>query len=358
MSLNRRTLLGRAGAILACLLMPSLFMPSLVTPMSAAAATGKSGKAAKTATADPARAVRRKLLADVQTWGYQLRLLNFAELAAAPIDLLITDHGFSDGRQFIRQFEPREVANLKTKPDGSRRLVVAYLSIGEAEQYRFYWNEAWFNPATKPSWLGQMNPRWFGNFPVDFWQPEWQRLMVGGPDAYLDRILAQGFDGIYLDRADVFQETLQRHPQGARTMAQFIAQLAAAGRAKNPEFLVILQNAEELIAERPVREAIDAIAKEDLYYGLDFSENANSRDAVAYAERDLLRAQAAGKRIFVVEYVGDAEAQRRVIDRSKARGFLPYFGPRDLRSLTIDPRTLAPDYAGPLVPQERATRGP
>ncbi len=323
-----------------------------------AAATGglaasKTSKAARVSPIEAARASRRKTLAAVQTWGYQLRLLNFPELAASPTDLLVIDHGFSDGRRFIRQFEAAEIANLKTKPDGSRRLVVAYLSIGEAERYRFYWQEAWFDPATKPAWLGEMNPRWFGNYPVDFWHPDWQRLMTGGPDTYVARILAQGFDGIYLDRADVFQERLDRHPQGAKSMAQFIARIAAEARSTTPEFLIILQNAEELIAEVPLRDAIDAIAKEDLYFGLDFTQGANPVDAIRFAERDLKRAQAAGKRIFVVEYVDNPAAQKSVMERCKARGYLPYFGPRDLRSLVIDPATLAPDYSGPLVPQER-----
>jgi cysteinyl-tRNA synthetase, unknown class len=342
MRINRRGLI--TGAMTAGIA-PSLW------PVVGSLAAGKPAPAAKVGQA-AAAATRRKTLAQVRTWGYQLRLLNFPEMAASATDLLVTDHGFSDGRRFIRQFEPREIEYLQTRPDGSRRLVLAYLSIAEAERYRFYWDNAWFEPATKPSWLGEMNPRWAGNYPVDYWRPEWQRLITGSPDAYVARILAQGFDGIYLDRADVFQELLARHPQGAKTMAQFVARIAADARAIKPDCLVILQNAEELIAERPVREAIDAIAKEDLYFGLDFNEGPNSAEAIGYAERDLQRAQAAGKRIFVVEYVGAASAQRSVIARCKARGFLPYFAPRDLRSLTADPATLAPDYRGPLAPQE------
>lgn len=298
------------------------------------------------------RAQRQKLLAAVQTWGYQLRLLNFAELASSPTDLIVIDHGFSDGRRFIRQFEPGEIDALKVRPDGRRRLVVAYLSIGEAERYRFYWDPAWFETATRPSWLGDVNPRWAGNYPVDYWHPDWQRIITGGPDSYVSRIMAQGFDGLYLDRADIFQDLIRRHPQGARTMAGFIARIAAEARATNPGKLVILQNAEELIAEKLVRDSIDAIAKEDLYFGLDHTEAANATDAVAFAERDLRRAQNAGKRIFVIEYVRQPQLQQRVIERCRARGYLPYFGPRDLSSLITDPAVLAPGYAGPLVPQE------
>ena len=32
-------------------------------------------------------------------------------------------------------------ATIKIKNNGGKRIVVAYLSIGEAENYRFYWNK-------------------------------------------------------------------------------------------------------------------------------------------------------------------------------------------------------------------------
>ena len=36
-----------------------------------------------------------------------------------------------------------DLARLRVKPDGSRRVVLSYLSIGEAENYRYYWNKSW-----------------------------------------------------------------------------------------------------------------------------------------------------------------------------------------------------------------------
>jgi len=32
-----------------------------------------------------------------------------------------------------------EVASLRTKVNGESRLVIAYMSIGDAEDYRYYW---------------------------------------------------------------------------------------------------------------------------------------------------------------------------------------------------------------------------
>ncbi|HDP34189.1 MAG TPA: hypothetical protein ENN29_03660 [Candidatus Hydrogenedentes bacterium] len=96
-----------------------------------------------------------------------------------------------------------EVARLQTKPNGARRLVVAYMSIGEAEAYRYYWRDEW-RPGN-PDWLERENPDWAGNYKVRYWAPEWQSIIYGGADAYLDRIIAAGFDGAYLDLIDAYE---------------------------------------------------------------------------------------------------------------------------------------------------------
>ncbi len=324
---------------------------------SAAALATPATAAPKPKAADVAREARRKALAAVKSWGIQLRLINFQTIAAAPVDMVVIDHGFSDGIRFLRQFEPSEIEYLKTGPDGRRRLVISYMSIGEIETYRWYWPEAWWDETKRPAWIGPENPRWPRNYPVNFWEPDWQRIITG-PDGYAARIMRQGFDGFYLDRADVYEELLKQHPQGAKTMSAFVSRIASTARAINPEAIVILQNAEALIAEKPIQAAIDAVSKEDLYFGLDHTEAANPRDAIAFAEKDLRRARALDKRVFAIEYVGDPAKQREVVARMSANGFLPYFAPRDLRNLTLDPTTLSNAYTGPLVPQEPGPQEP
>lgn len=77
------------------------------------------------------------------------------------------------------------------------------MSIGEAEDYRFYWKNEWkTNP---PVWLGEENPDWEGNYKVWYWEKEWQNIIISDPDSYLQRILNAGFDGVYLDIIDAFE---------------------------------------------------------------------------------------------------------------------------------------------------------
>ncbi|MFC1935078.1 endo alpha-1,4 polygalactosaminidase [Chloroflexota bacterium] len=96
-----------------------------------------------------------------------------------------------------------DVATLQTKPNGVSRLVIAYMSIGEAEDYRYYWQNSW--TSNPPSWLEKENPNWYGNYKVRYWDSAWQDIIYGNDTSYLRKILDAGFDGVYLDIIDAFE---------------------------------------------------------------------------------------------------------------------------------------------------------
>jgi cysteinyl-tRNA synthetase len=81
--------------------------------------------------------------------------------------------------------------------------VFCYLSIGEAEDYRYYWQPDWNN--NKPDWLGAENPDWAGNYKVKYWHKSWQDIIYGNNHSYLQKILDAGFNGVYLDIIDAFE---------------------------------------------------------------------------------------------------------------------------------------------------------
>ena len=113
-------------------------------------------------------------------------------------DVFIIDL-FFDGAEFSTS----DIASLKTKKNGGKRLVIAYMSIGEAEDYRYYWKTDW--KVGSPSFIEAENPDWEGNYKVQYWNTEWQNIIYGASDSYLDRIIAAGFDGAYLDIIDAFE---------------------------------------------------------------------------------------------------------------------------------------------------------
>ncbi len=114
-------------------------------------------------------------------------------------DIVITDLFYS----VTEALTASEIASLKVKANGSARLLISYISIGEAENYRYYWKSEWeTNP---PSWLAEENPDWPGDYKVRYWDKNWQNIIYGNDDSYLKKILDAGFDGVYLDIIDAFE---------------------------------------------------------------------------------------------------------------------------------------------------------
>lgn len=103
------------------------------------------------------------------------------------------------------QFTASEINQLKTKANGGKRLVLCYMSIGEAEDYRYYWDSDWNKKRNQPDWIYKENKDWRGNYKVFYWAPEWRSIIYQSKDSYLNRILDAGFDGTYLDVIDAFE---------------------------------------------------------------------------------------------------------------------------------------------------------
>lgn len=268
----------------------------------------------------------------VTSWGYQLQKPKLQQLADSPFDLLVIDYTKDGDDQSA--FTPTELARLKQKPDGSRRRVVAYLSIGEAESYRGYWQSAW--KKQKPSWLLAENPEWEENYAVCFWDPGWQSIILGTPQSRLDRILSAGFDGVYLDKTDVFEDMRAKRMPEARSrrdleadMAAFVTQISTYAKARKPDFLVIMQNTEVLLERADLRRVLDGVAKEELLYGVDSPERKNSRDDIHYSSERLDLMKADGKLVLVVEYLNNAAKIEDAVSTVSGLGYTLYISDKN-----------------------------
>ena len=113
-------------------------------------------------------------------------------------DMVIMDL-FHEGESFTAE----EISALKYKNNGGARLVLCYASIGEAEDYRYYWRDEW--TMDRPVWLEAENDDWEGNYKVRYWDPEWKAIIFGNDDSYIKKIIDAGFDGAYLDIIDAFE---------------------------------------------------------------------------------------------------------------------------------------------------------
>lgn len=276
----------------------------------------------------PAWAAPRAGLDNVRSWGYQLQQVDPAAVAAAPYDLVVIDYA-RDGTA-NSAFEPARIAQMQRKPDGQRRIVLAYLSIGEAEDYRFYWQRDW--AVAPPAWLGAENPDWPGNYAVHYWDPAWQALILDGPGSYLDAIIDAGFDGVYLDRIDAFDVPDVDHsrPRRLQLMSDFVGRIASHARERRPGFIVVGQNGEELLGDPAYAATVDGAGKEDLFFGIAGDGVANGNAELRASLRYLQPFLASGKPVLLVEYLDDPQSIAQVRQKAAALGTPLFIGDREL----------------------------
>jgi uncharacterized protein (TIGR01370 family) len=78
---------------------------------------------------------------------YQLRRINLASIRQTKFDLVITDYSRDDSHE--KKFTPEKIDDLKASPGGPKT-VLSYTSIGETEDYRWYWQR----PGTRTGTAG------------------------------------------------------------------------------------------------------------------------------------------------------------------------------------------------------------
>jgi cysteinyl-tRNA synthetase len=219
---------------------------------------------------------------------------------------------------------------------GGDKIVLCYMSIGQAEDYRFYWRREWReNP---PVWLDDPDQEWAGDYWVRYWDPEWQAIIYGAPESYLDRIMELGFDGVYLDRVDAYwYYEEQGRETAAREMADFVIGLADYARERQPGFGVFPQNAEELgIRFSDYLDTVTGIGVEDLYYGYPRDHEPSPADWTAERESILDEWVEAGKLGLTMVYTRRREQIDDTYARAQARGYVPFVTVRSLGQLIIN----------------------
>jgi cysteinyl-tRNA synthetase len=224
---------------------------------------------------------------EVSTFIYQLQKLFKTEsvdlLDATEYDMLVVEPGFNFT---VYPYKTEYmVTQLKTKPNGDERILLAYIDIGQAEDYRDNWlaNQAsstdnWQVPTLgnpgNPEFIVSTYPDgWEGNFPVAYWDPDWRKLWNGN-NGIIQKIADFGFDGIYLDRVeaydddDIIARAATDGVDPAFEMMEFIQAMKTKGQVVKSDFLVVAQNASYLLDFNPERYAsiISALATEDTWF--------------------------------------------------------------------------------------------
>ena len=254
-----------------------------------------------------------------------------AKLAACGRDWIVLDARFSSD-------EPWTVKDLSAIRAGKTgRKIIAYLSIGEAEDYRAYWQPGW--RTQPPAFLLKENPEWKGNYRVKYWQPDWQQLIL----ADVDKITAAGFDGVYLDIVDGF-ETFEQdgknfiddrvNPETKQTyrrdMVDWVKAVAARVRQTNPAAMVIPQNGAQLLAHADFLATVDAIGLEDVFTRGDKLQKAAD---TKYVLERLAPLKGTRKPVLDIEYAKKPERRVKAQELATQQGFTWLITDRQLKTL-------------------------
>ncbi len=260
---------------------------------------------------------------------YQLQNFDMEAVGQTAYDLVIMDYSVDGDDETA--YSAEDIASLKASP-GGEKIVLAYMSIGEAEDYRFYWQEEW-EPGI-PAWLDAENPDWVGNYKVRYWESDWQAIVF----AYTDRLLTAGFDGAYLDIIDAFW---YYYDQGRETapqeMADFVANIAAYARQRDPDFLIFPQNGAELVTMVDgYLEVVDGIGQEDIYYGYEEDDVPTPAEVTAELETYLDIFVEVDKLVLTIDYTTTPAHIDDAYARSLAKGYVPFVTIRDLDELIVN----------------------
>lgn len=254
-------------------------------------------------------------------WLYQLQKLDVKETDRENFSFAVV--GPELGGKNGKKLSQKEVQYLKD----NGMTPVAYLSIGEASFYEWFWKEEWgsFSEGAvqvtneAPSWLGKVpNKDWPEGVKVRYWHDEWWEIIK----TQLDFIIASGYEGVYLDIVDAFQywgndgtygegneARFETDPlnedDAADEMIKLIENISIYTKATNSDFLVFPQNGESIVQyddDQSFLHAIDGIGLEDLWF--------NEEELSIYTENRLPyieKFSEAGKIVLSVDYVDDGE---------------------------------------------------
>ncbi len=246
-----------------------------------------------------------------RSWIFWLQNIDYETLLNFPVDLAVIDPDDSG-------FAASQILEIRK----TGKLIIAYLSIGEAEDYRSYWREEWrINP---PEWLGEENSDWEGCYKVKYWHSEWREIVL----ERLNQIIKLGYDGVYLDVVDAYEYWTEKGYSKAREeMIKLVILISQTAKGIDSTFLIIPQNAVELVSIPEYLDAIDGVGKEDTWYLL------NEPRPVGLVERDLKYLDIVArnnKLVLVIDYVTELDKIEKFFSEALKRGYAPYVGPLDL----------------------------
>ena len=214
------------------------------------------------------------------------------------------------------------------------KTVLAYVSLGQAEEHRHY-----FAKARNQGVLLHEDPRWPGARFVDVRNFRWTDLLL---NERIPGIVAEGFDGLFLDTLDAAMglETLDPIEYGGMTAA--CAYLVRRIREQYPQLRIMLNRSYELLPI--VDEYIDMVLGESIFSEYDFVRRQYVRKSdTEYAREAKILLDAKQRRpkllVMTLDYWDpqDKPFIAAIYKLQRSRGFHPYVATVKLNQLIAEP---------------------
>lgn len=213
--------------------------------------------------------------------------------------------------------------DIKTKT-----VLIAYLSLGEAECYRSYWDQVRNQP-----WLAGKNPDW-GSFYVDVSSPQWQKIIL---DEEIPRIINRGFDGLMLDTLDTASFLEQKFPEKFSGQMEAMVKFIQLIRQRYPGIILISNNGFSILPQ--IGPYLDALLAEDIFTMVDFAKSGYKE--VPQKDREykinILKKISSNFNlpVFVIDYLDTSNKKlvKKQMRRLEALGFKPYIAQKDLSEI-------------------------
>ena len=290
-------------------------------------------------------------LKDVRFWAYQIDGLDdpasIDSICSSHYDLIIMDQQRSIiGSEDHNTRNDIQRIHNSANSTGGKKLVVCYLDVGQAESYRYYWQNGW--QIGNPSWILDPDPDgWNNSYGVRFWSSEWKSIVK----QYIGRIIDDGYDGVYLDWLMIYDDPAvkvlaqQEGKNPVEELISFISELSTYSKNRKSGFVFIAQNAAELGEYPEYVTLFDAISQEDIWYdGSGDPDNGGSQgdwqvdplDSQLYIDQ-LTKWQQQGKPVFNVEYAQLPDHVSRAYSLGEQNKFRTYTTLRLLDKLSGTP---------------------
>lgn len=254
------------------------------------------------------------------TWVCQFQNFSPKLILKTTFDIVSVDYSYDGSADKV--LNQKDVEKMK---EGAK-IVLAYINVGYAEDWRFYWDDI-----KNATFVGNADSRWKDEYKIlDFSNLTWEKVI----HEYVNKIKSQGFDGVYLDGVDAYES----FPDAALHALEMI-DLIKKIREWIGDGKISILNGYNLVDYDPsIANVVNFVSVESLFYKKTAKRKSSYYGPIIKKLGDFMLS---GAKILSLDYVDDGsgynvggENIKRIVDYirlSRQNGFIPYAARKNMK---------------------------